>query len=52
MDGTLAPLDGICDLADEYDALVMVDDSHASGFVGATGRGTPEHFGVRAAWTS
>lgn len=46
MDGTYAPLDRICDLAARYDALVMVDDSHASGFVGATGRGTPEHFGV------
>ncbi|MCZ7662119.1 MAG: glycine C-acetyltransferase [Thermoleophilia bacterium] len=46
MDGTLAPLDRICDLAERYDALVVVDDSHASGFVGATGRGTPEHFGV------
>lgn len=46
MDGTLAPLDGICDLADEYDAMVMVDDSHATGFVGPTGRGTPERFGV------
>jgi glycine C-acetyltransferase len=47
MDGTLAPLDGICALADEYGALVMVDDSHASGFIGPTGRGTPEHFGVQ-----
>ena len=46
MDGTLAPLDRICALAERYDALVMVDDSHASGFVGPTGRGTPEHFGV------
>ena len=46
MDGTLAPLDQICALAERYDALVMVDDSHASGFVGPTGRGTPEHFGV------
>ncbi|WP_026874896.1 glycine C-acetyltransferase [Jiangella gansuensis] len=46
MDGYLAPLDRICDLADQYDALVMVDDSHAVGFVGANGRGTPEHFGV------
>lgn len=46
MDGTLAPLDAICDLAERYDALVMVDDSHASGFVGPTGRGTPEHSGV------
>lgn len=46
MDGYLADLPAICDLADEYDALVMVDDSHAVGFVGATGRGTPEHFGV------
>ncbi|HEY9408911.1 MAG TPA: glycine C-acetyltransferase, partial [Jiangellaceae bacterium] len=46
MDGYLAPLDQICDLADAYDALVMVDDSHAVGFVGDGGRGTPEHFGV------
>jgi glycine C-acetyltransferase len=46
MDGFLAKLDVICDLAERYDALVMVDDSHASGFIGKTGRGTPEHFGV------
>jgi glycine C-acetyltransferase len=46
MDGYYAPLDQICALADQYDALVMVDDSHAVGFVGATGRGTPERFGV------
>ena len=46
MDGYLAPLDRICDLAERYDALVMVDDSHAVGFVGPGGRGTPEHFGV------
>ncbi|WP_347042180.1 glycine C-acetyltransferase [Brachybacterium nesterenkovii] len=46
MDGYLAPLPGICDLADEYGALVLVDDSHAVGFMGATGAGTPEHFGV------
>jgi glycine C-acetyltransferase len=46
MDGYYAPLDEICDLADRYDALVMVDDCHATGFVGPTGRGTPEHFGV------
>ena len=46
MDGIVADLQGICDLADEYDALVMVDDSHASGFMGATGRGTAEHCGV------
>ena len=46
MDGYLAPLDQICDLADEYNAMVMVDDSHATGYIGATGRGTPEHFGV------
>ncbi len=46
MRGDLAPLDAICNLADRYDALVMVDDSHATGFLGATGRGTPEHFGV------
>jgi len=46
MDGYLAPLDEICALADRYDALVMVDDSHAVGFTGPTGRGTPELFGV------
>ena len=46
MHGDLAPLDAICELADRYDALVMVDDSHATGFLGPTGRGTPEHFGV------
>jgi glycine C-acetyltransferase len=46
MDGYLAPLDEICELADAHDALVMVDDSHAVGFVGPTGRGTPELFGV------
>lgn len=46
MDGYLAPLPGICDLADEYGALVLVDDSHAVGFMGETGAGTPEHFGV------
>ncbi len=47
MDGYLAPLDEICALADRYDALVMVDDSHAVGFVGEHGGGTPELFGVR-----
>ena len=46
MDGYFAPLDEICDLAERYDALVMVDDSHAMGFIGKTGRGTPERFGV------
>jgi glycine C-acetyltransferase len=46
MDGIIANLRAICDLADKYDALVMVDDSHATGFMGATGRGTPEHCGV------
>jgi len=46
MDGTIANLGAVCDLADRYDALVMVDDSHATGFVGKTGRGTPEHAGV------
>jgi glycine C-acetyltransferase len=46
MDGFIANLRGICDLAGKYDALVMVDDSHASGFMGPTGRGTPEHCGV------
>ncbi len=47
MDGYIANLQGICDLADEFDALVMVDDSHAVGFMGKTGRGTPEFCGVR-----
>ncbi|MFI9384114.1 glycine C-acetyltransferase [Kutzneria sp. NPDC052558] len=46
MDGYLAPLDEICALAERHDALVMVDDSHAVGFTGPTGRGTPELFGV------
>jgi glycine C-acetyltransferase len=46
MDGTIANLAGVCELADEYDAMVMVDDSHAVGFVGATGRGSHEHCGV------
>jgi glycine C-acetyltransferase len=46
MDGTIANLRAICDLADKYDALVMVDDSHAVGFIGALGRGTHEHCGV------
>ncbi|MGB1698401.1 MAG: glycine C-acetyltransferase [Nannocystaceae bacterium] len=43
MDGTIAPLSEICDLADKYGAMVMVDDSHATGFIGKTGRGTHEH---------
>jgi len=46
MDGVLANLPAICDLADKYDAMVMVDDSHAVGFMGSTGAGTPEHFAV------
>ncbi len=46
MDGSLANLPGVCDLADRYNALVMVDDSHAVGFVGPRGRGTPEYHGV------
>jgi glycine C-acetyltransferase len=46
MDGTYAPMGEICDLADRYGALVMMDDSHAVGFVGPTGRGTHEKFGV------
>jgi glycine C-acetyltransferase len=46
MDGYVAKLETICDLADRHDAMVMVDDSHATGFVGRTGRGTPEHAGV------
>ncbi|MGF6640145.1 glycine C-acetyltransferase [Paraburkholderia sp. MM6662-R1] len=48
MDGIIANLAGICDLADRYGALVMVDDSHAVGFIGEHGRGTPEHCGVMA----
>jgi glycine C-acetyltransferase len=47
MDGSFAPLKEICDLAEAYGALVMVDDSHAIGFIGETGAGTPEMFGVR-----
>jgi glycine C-acetyltransferase len=47
MDGSYAPLDEICDLADEFEAMVLVDDSHAVGFVGDGGRGTPEMFGVQ-----
>lgn len=46
MDGDIAPLKAICDLADKYEALVMVDDSHASGFIGKTGRGTHEYHDV------
>jgi glycine C-acetyltransferase len=46
MDGDIAPLDKICDIAEEYGAAVMVDDSHATGFVGKTGRGSIEHCGV------
>lgn len=46
MDGVIANLKGICDLADKYDAMVMVDDSHAVGFIGANGRGSHEHCGV------
>jgi glycine C-acetyltransferase len=48
MDGFIAKLREICDLAERYSALVMVDDSHATGFMGASGRGTPEHCGVAA----
>ena len=48
MDGTYAPLAEICDLAERHDAIVMVDDSHSTGFVGETGRGTPELCGVSA----
>jgi glycine C-acetyltransferase len=46
MDGYVAKLDEICNLAEKYDAMVMVDDSHATGFIGKTGRGTHEHAGV------
>ena len=48
MDGVIAKLPGICDLAERHGALVMVDDSHAVGFMGPSGRGTPEHHGVAA----
>ena len=48
MDGDMAKLPQICDLADKYDALVMVDDSHATGYIGPNGRGTPEQFGVQS----
>lgn len=47
MDGDLALLPEICDLAEKYGAMVMVDESHSTGFIGKTGRGTPEHFGVQ-----
>lgn len=46
MDGVVAPLDQICDLADKYEALVMIDESHCTGFIGKTGRGTHEYFDV------
>jgi glycine C-acetyltransferase len=46
MDGDIAKLDEICDLADKYDTMVMIDDAHATGFIGKTGRGTPEYRGV------
>jgi glycine C-acetyltransferase len=46
MDGVVAPLDKICDLADQYEALVMIDESHCTGFIGKTGRGTHEYFNV------
>jgi len=47
MDGYLVKLDEICELAEKYNAMVMVDDSHATGYIGRTGRGTPEHCGVQ-----
>ncbi len=46
MDGTIAQLDKICDLADQYEALVMTDECHSTGFIGKTGRGVPEYYGV------
>ena len=47
MHGVLAPLDKIAELCDRHDAILVVDDSHATGFIGETGRGTPEYFGVQ-----
>merc|ERR1711871_161639 len=47
MDGDVAPLDEICDLAEKYDATVFIDECHATGFFGKTGRGTDEHCGVQ-----
>lgn len=47
MDGEIAPLDKICDLADKYNAVTFVDECHATGFLGATGRGTDEYHNVR-----
>ena len=47
MDGDLAKMDEICALADKYDALVMTDECHSAGFIGKTGRGVPEHYGVQ-----
>ena len=47
MDGDIAPLADICDLAEKHNAMVLVDDAHAGGFLGKTGRGTPEHCGVQ-----
>jgi glycine C-acetyltransferase len=46
MNGNIAKLDEICELADKYDAMVMIDDAHSTGFIGKTGRGTPEYRGV------
>lgn len=46
MDGDIAPLDKICEIADKHNAIIMIDECHATGFVGKTGRGTPEYFGV------
>jgi len=51
MDGTVAPLPRICALAEKHRATLMVDDSHATGFMGKTGRGTWEHHGVGGRWT-
>lgn len=52
MDGVIANLPAICDLADEYGAIVMVDDSHAVGFIGDNGGGTPDYWAFRTVWTS
>jgi len=52
MDGDIAPLDRMVELADEYDAMVMVDDAHGDGVLGKDGRGIVDHFGLEGKWIS